>query len=80
MSDNIQVKRVLGLYLPKSTARIGDCGFHVDISRMSLRFRVVPVNAEIARAEGLYKSKFGKSHGFGLADAILAAARPRMQI
>jgi len=37
-------------------------------------FRVVPVNAEIAKAGGLYKSKFGKSHGVGLADAILAAA------
>jgi len=37
-------------------------------------FRVVPVNAEIAKAGGLYKSKFGKSHGVGLADAIIAAA------
>ena len=36
-------------------------------------FRVVPVNVEIAKAGGLYKSKFGKSHGVGLADAILAA-------
>lgn len=36
-------------------------------------FRVVPVNAEIAQAGGLYKSKYGKSHGVGLADAILAA-------
>ena len=36
-------------------------------------FRLVPVNAEIAKAGGLYKSKFGKSHGVGLADAILAA-------
>jgi hypothetical protein len=36
-------------------------------------FRVVPLNAEIAKAGGLYKSKFGKSHGVGLADAILAA-------
>ena len=36
-------------------------------------FRVVPVNVEIAKAGGRYKSKFGKSHGVGLADAILAA-------
>jgi len=36
-------------------------------------FRVAPVNVEIAKAGGLYKSKFGKSHGVGLADAILAA-------
>jgi predicted nucleic acid-binding protein len=36
-------------------------------------FRVVPVNVEIAKAGGLYKGRFGKSHGIGLADAILAA-------
>ena len=36
-------------------------------------FRVVPVSAEIAKFGGLYKRDFGKSHGVGLADAILAA-------
>jgi hypothetical protein len=36
-------------------------------------FRVVPVNVEIAKVGGLYKRNFGKSHGVGLADAILAA-------
>ncbi|HDL86633.1 MAG TPA: type II toxin-antitoxin system VapC family toxin [Candidatus Acetothermia bacterium] len=36
-------------------------------------FRVVPVNAEIAKAGGLYKRDYSKSHGVGLADAIMAA-------
>jgi hypothetical protein len=36
-------------------------------------FPVVPVDVEIAKAGGLYKHRFGKSHGVGLADAILAA-------
>jgi predicted nucleic acid-binding protein len=36
-------------------------------------FRIVPVNAGIAKAGGLYKRDYGKSHGVGLADAILAA-------
>lgn len=36
-------------------------------------FRVVPVNVEVAKAGGRYRSQFGKSHGIGLADAILAA-------
>ncbi len=36
-------------------------------------FRVVPVSTEIAKAGGLYKRDYGKSHGVGLADAILAA-------
>jgi predicted nucleic acid-binding protein len=37
-------------------------------------FRVVPINAGIAKAGGLYKRDYGKSHGVGLADAILAAS------
>ncbi len=36
-------------------------------------FRIVPVDANIAKAGGLYKRDYGKSHGVGLADAILAA-------
>lgn len=37
-------------------------------------FRVVPIGAAIAKAGGLYKRDFSKSHGIGLADAILAAS------
>jgi len=36
-------------------------------------FRVIPVGAKIAKMGGLYKRDYGKSHGVGLADAILAA-------
>jgi len=36
-------------------------------------FRVVPIDSEIAKAAGVYKRDFGKSHRVGLADAILAA-------
>ena len=36
-------------------------------------FRVIPVSAELARAGGLYRKAYGKSHGVGLADAIIAA-------
>lgn len=36
-------------------------------------FRVIPLNAEIAKAGGLYKQAYSKSHGVGLADAIMAA-------
>ena len=43
------------------------------LERFISLFRVIPVGAEIARAGGLYKRDYGKSHGVGLADAILAA-------
>lgn len=36
-------------------------------------FRVVPVSADIAKIGGLYKRDYGRSHGVGLADAIIAA-------
>jgi predicted nucleic acid-binding protein len=36
-------------------------------------FRVIPIDSEIARKGGLYKRDFSRSHGVGLADAILAA-------
>ncbi len=36
-------------------------------------FKVIPVNTELAKLGGLYKRDYGKSHGIGLADAILAA-------
>jgi len=36
-------------------------------------FRVIPLGVKIAKAGGLYKRDYGKSHGIGLADAILAA-------
>jgi predicted nucleic acid-binding protein len=36
-------------------------------------FRVVPISTEIARAGGLYSRDYTKSHGVGLADAIVAA-------
>ena len=36
-------------------------------------FRVVPVSTEIAKAGGIYKRAYAKSHGVGLADAILVA-------
>lgn len=36
-------------------------------------FDVIPVSDEIAKSGGLYKQQFFKSHGVGLADAIIAA-------
>jgi hypothetical protein len=36
-------------------------------------FRIVPVSSELAKAAGLYKKNYAKSHGVGLADGIVAA-------
>ena len=50
----------------------GDAEQTVLDSFVSL-FRIIPVTVEIAKAGGLYKRDYGKSHGVGLADAIIAA-------
>jgi predicted nucleic acid-binding protein len=45
----------------------------ITIENFVSLFQVIPVGVEIAKAGGLYKKDYGKSHGVGLADAILAA-------
>ncbi|MFZ0612579.1 MAG: type II toxin-antitoxin system VapC family toxin [Desulfobacterales bacterium] len=50
----------------------GDAELTVLENFVSL-FRVIPVTSEIAKTGGLYKRDYGKSHGVGLADAIIAA-------
>jgi predicted nucleic acid-binding protein len=37
-------------------------------------FEIVPVDDEIAKHGGLFRRDFGKSHGVGLADALIAAS------
>ena len=37
-------------------------------------FHIIPVTIEIAKKGGLYKRDYGKSHGVGLADAVIAAS------
>src|SRR5690242_13782279 len=36
-------------------------------------FNIIPVEKDIALTGGLYRRDYGKSHGTGLADAIIAA-------
>ena len=50
----------------------GESELHVLENFISL-FRIIPVTSDIASAGGLYKRDYGKSHGVGLADAIIAA-------
>jgi|TARA_Y100000294_G_scaffold165955_1_gene173929 hypothetical protein len=36
-------------------------------------FEILPLTTEVAQKGGIYRRDFGKSHGVGLADAIIAA-------
>lgn len=44
-----------------------------DLEDFLALFPVVPVSADIARVGGLYRQAYGRSHGVGLADAVIAA-------
>jgi len=54
-------------------AGVKDDAEQVALQNFVSLFQIVPVSAEIGKAGGLYKRDYGKSHGVGLADAILAA-------
>ena len=43
------------------------------------RFEIIPVSLEIATAAGLIRRDYGKSHGVGLADSIIAASANSMR-
>jgi predicted nucleic acid-binding protein len=45
----------------------------VTLDNFVALFRVIPVSSAIARMGGLYMKDYAKSHGVGLADAIIAA-------
>lgn len=44
-----------------------------DLENFLALFPVIPVSADIARVGGLYRKAYGRSHGVGLADAVVAA-------
>ena len=44
-----------------------------DLENFRALFPVVPVSADIARVGGLYRQAYGRSHGVGLAEAVIAA-------
>ena len=45
----------------------------ITLDSLIALFRIIPVSRDIARGGGLYRRDYAKSHGVGLADAIVAA-------
>ena len=44
------------------------------LDQFLLAFQVVDIDRQIAKAAGRYRQQFSKSHGTGLADALIAAS------
>lgn len=79
------------LSLPRETAisAITVAELHVGVregkERTTLQglldsFRILPLDAEIARRGGLLRRDFGRSHGVGLNDALIAATAQTHQL
>jgi predicted nucleic acid-binding protein len=43
------------------------------LDQLIKEFQIAPLNEKVAQRGGLYRRDYGKSHGVGLADAIIAA-------
>ena len=44
-----------------------------NLEKFILAFKVIPVDLEISKTGGLFQKEYGKTHGTGLADALIAA-------
>lgn len=54
-------------------AGIRDGTERTALERMLLASDVLPIDSDVAKLGGLYRRDFGKSHGVGLPDALIAA-------
>lgn len=52
----------------------------VTLQGMLDSFRILPLDTEIARCGGLWRRDFGRSHGVGLNDALIAATAETHQL
>ena len=52
----------------------------VILDQFIQEFQIANLDAAIAQAGGLYRRDYGKSHGVGLADAILAATTKTLNL
>ena len=75
---NVNLDRIILSSIVVAELYAGVRGGKDDVEQVVLEnflslFRVVPVSGDIAKLGGLYKRDYGRSHGIGLADAIVAA-------
>ncbi len=72
-SDRIILSSIVVAELYAGVRGGRDGAEQVALERFLSLFRIVPVNDDIARLGGLYRRDYFRSHGVGLADAVVAA-------
>ncbi len=50
-----------------------------QLEQFLLAFEVVPISGDIGRIGGLFRRDYGRSHGVGLADALIGATAQEQQ-
>jgi predicted nucleic acid-binding protein len=74
-----QPARISVLSITELYAGVRDGEERETLDRFLEAFDWVGVDGEIARQAGLYRRDFGKTHGTGLADAVIAACAQAAQ-
>ena len=72
-SDRIIVSSIVVAELYAGVRGGSDGAEQTALERFLSLFRIVPVSDQVARLGGLYKRNHVRSHGIGLADAVVAA-------
>jgi predicted nucleic acid-binding protein len=73
LGKNIQRIAFSAVVVAELYAGVGNDRQKEDLDENLAAFRVIPISVEIAKMGGLLRSRYGKSHGTSLADALLAA-------
>lgn len=59
---------------------VSECKERATLHGLLDSFRILSLDAEIARCGGLWRRDFGRSHGVGLNDALIAATAETHQL
>jgi predicted nucleic acid-binding protein len=72
--DNLSAPLFLSVItLAELYAGVRDAGERTLLDSFVSAFGIIPLDRDIAVTGGLYRRDYGKSHGTGLADALIAA-------
>lgn len=73
IEDNVEKIAISTISIGKLCAGVKDDKEKKELVEFLELFKILPVTHEIAKLAGAYKQNFSKSHGIGLADALIAA-------
>ncbi|HEY0783196.1 MAG TPA: type II toxin-antitoxin system VapC family toxin [Thermoanaerobaculia bacterium] len=73
LEDRLEPLLISAITVAELFAGVREGKERASLDRFLLAFQVVPLDVDIAHQGGLYRRDYGKSHGCGLADALIGA-------